>query len=110
MALPPPDPSGRRRLRMRVGTASGGVELEGLFGAVSVTSASGSIRAGSVAEADLRTASGSVGVEECAGRCRVSTKSGKVKVCVTGEADVSSVAGRITIERVDGTVEVRTVS
>jgi DUF4097 and DUF4098 domain-containing protein YvlB len=166
MALPPPDPSGRHRLSVRistasgsikviaearsdvvvtrggqaesladgvvevrparpsssvdvrcpggtdvvVGTASGGVELEGRLGAVRVTSASGSIRADSVTEADLRTASGSVAVQECDGRCRVSTKSGKVKVSVTGEADVSSVAGRITIERVDGTVDVRTVS
>lgn len=93
-----------------VGTSSGGVELVGRFGSVSVTSASGSIRTQSVTEADLRTTSGTVGVGECAGRCRVSTKSGTVNVLLAGEADISSVAGTITIEEVDGTVEVRTVS
>jgi DUF4097 and DUF4098 domain-containing protein YvlB len=93
-----------------IGTASGGVELVGDFGTVSVSSASGSIRTGRVDVADLRTVSGKVGVEECRGRCRVSTKSGTITVTGAGEADLSSVSGRVQIERVDGAVVVRTVS
>jgi hypothetical protein len=112
----PTRPSGALEVRcpvgtdVVVGTASAGVELLGQFGSVRVTTASGSIKTGSVSQADLRSASGKVGVDECAGRCRASTKSGTVTVSVAGEAEVSSVSGTVTIEAVDGTVEVRTVS
>jgi DUF4097 and DUF4098 domain-containing protein YvlB len=93
-----------------VGTTSGNVRLAGRLGSVSVTTASGSIRAGEVASADLRTRSGKVEVEECGGRCRVSTTSGGIVVGQAGEAEIATISGTIHIERVDGAANVRTVS
>ncbi len=93
-----------------IGTASGRVELHGLLGAVSVTSASGSIRVAEVAEADLRTQSGRVEIDGCRAGCRVATKSGSITVRATGSADVSTVSGTIHIERVEGEALARTVS
>ena len=81
-----------------IGTASGRVELRGLLGAVSVTSASGSIRVAEVAEADLRTQSGRVEIEDCRAGCRVATKSGSITVGAAGSADVSTVSGTIRID------------
>jgi DUF4097 and DUF4098 domain-containing protein YvlB len=92
-----------------VGTASGGVRLGGRLGSVSVTTASGSVRADAVELADVRTHSGSVEVEVCVGRCRVATTSGRVVVSHAGEADVSTVSGKVDIQ-VAGTTTVRTVS
>jgi DUF4097 and DUF4098 domain-containing protein YvlB len=93
-----------------VGTRSGRVELQGRFGAVSVTSQSGSIRVGAAASADLRTVSGSVELEECDGRCRVSNTSGRITVGTTDEAELSTVSGSVGVEAASGTVEVRSVS
>src|SRR5262245_36663274 len=92
------------------GTVSGGVKLKGRLGSVSVTSASGSIRVGAVADADLRTGSGSVRVAECGDECRVSTTSGTVTVGETRRAEISTVSGAIVLERVSEDVSARTVS
>jgi DUF4097 and DUF4098 domain-containing protein YvlB len=93
-----------------VGTRSGSVELDGRFGAVGVTSQSGSIRAGVVEDADLRTVSGVVEVDGCDGRCRASTTSGRIRVGRAGDAEVSTVSGSVGIDAVAGSVQVRSVS
>jgi DUF4097 and DUF4098 domain-containing protein YvlB len=93
-----------------VGTKSGGVELEGRFGTVGVTSQSGSIRVAEAAEADLRTVSGGVELRRCDGRCRVSTTSGRITVGATGDAEISTTSGHVDVDEVAGTVQVRSVS
>jgi hypothetical protein len=93
-----------------IGTASGGVDLRGPLGAVSVTSASGSIGVAEAADADLRTKSGRVEVGDCRASCRIATKSGSITVGAAGAAEVSTVSGTIRIERVQGEAMVRTVS
>jgi DUF4097 and DUF4098 domain-containing protein YvlB len=93
-----------------IGTRSGGVELRGHFGTVSITSQSGSIRVAAVAEADLRTVSGRVELEECAGRCRVSTTSGRITVGTTRDAEISTASGRVGVDDAVGAVRVRSVS
>ena len=93
-----------------VGTRSGRVELHGRFGAVGVTSQSGSIRAGAAATADLRTVSGTVDLEECDGSCRVSTTSGRITVGATGDGEISTVSGSVDVQGASGAVQVRSVS
>ncbi len=93
-----------------VGTRSGGVQLDGRFGAVGVTSQSGSIRVRAAEEADLRTVSGRVELDECAGRCRVSTTSGRITVGATRDAEISTTSGSIGVDDVAGAVQVRSVS
>jgi DUF4097 and DUF4098 domain-containing protein YvlB len=93
-----------------VGTTSGGVELRGRLGSVSVTSASGKVRVAVAEDADLRTQSGKIEVDECAGHCRASTKSAAVVVGSVNAAEISTISGAVRIGRVTGTVDVRTVS
>lgn len=93
-----------------VGTRSGGVELRGDFGAVGITSQSGSIRVTAAAEADLRTVSGTVELEGCEGRCRVSTTSGSITVGSTRDAEISTTSGSVRVLDVAGAVQVRSVS
>ena len=93
-----------------VGTQSGSVELSGRFGAVAVTSESGSIRVARVSDADLRTVSGAVELDECDGPCRISTTSGRIAVGATGELDVSTTSGSISVNGSAGTVQVHSVS
>ena len=93
-----------------VGTRSGGIELRGRFGAVGVTSQSGSIRVAAAEEADLRTVSGVVELDECDGRCRVSTTSGRITVGATRDAEISTTSGSVGVDGVAGSVQVRSVS
>jgi DUF4097 and DUF4098 domain-containing protein YvlB len=93
-----------------VGTHSGNVELSGTFGAVAVTSESGSIRVVKASEADLRTVSGAVELDECDGRCRISTTSGRIAVGATGELEASTKSGSISVVGSAGTVQVHSVS
>jgi len=93
-----------------VGTQSGRVDLGGQFGAVGVTSHSGSIHVAAVASADLRTVSGRVEVEACAGRCRISTTSGKITVGASGDAEISTTSGTVRIDGVRGSAQLRSVS
>ena len=93
-----------------VGTRSGRIELRGRFGAVGVTSQSGSIRVGATASADLRTVSGSVELTACDGLCRVSNTSGRITVGATGDAEISTVSGSVGVEDASGAVQVRSVS
>jgi len=93
-----------------IGTRSGRVELVGRLGTVGITSQSGSIRVGTVAEADLRTVSGTVKLDGCDGRCRVSTTSGRITVGATGDTEISTTSGSVEIGNVEGAVQVRSVS
>ena len=93
-----------------IGTRSGNIELQGALGSVGITSVSGAIDVGSVAEADLRTISGSVRLAVCLGQCRVSTKSGRITVGATRDAEISTVSGRVSLDDVSGSVDVRAVS
>jgi DUF4097 and DUF4098 domain-containing protein YvlB len=93
-----------------IGTQSGSVELSGRFGAVAVTSESGSIRVVRASDADLRTASGTVELDECDGQCRISTTSGRIVVGATGEVEVSTTSGSISVNGSAGTVQVHSVS
>ncbi len=93
-----------------IGTRSGNIELQGALGSVGITSVSGAIQVGSVADADLRTVSGSVELAECLGQCRVSTKSGRITVGTTRDAEISTVSGRVSLDDVSGSIDVRAVS
>jgi DUF4097 and DUF4098 domain-containing protein YvlB len=93
-----------------VGTQSGRVELSGRFGAVAVTSESGSIHVVRASDADLRTVSGAVELDECDERCRISTTSGRIVVGAAGELEVSTKSGSINVVGSAGTVKVRSVS
>jgi DUF4097 and DUF4098 domain-containing protein YvlB len=94
-----------------VGTASGDVELRGHLGTVSVTTASGDLRAEAVASIDARTASGRLEVQESSGTVRLKTGSSPVHVhAADGELRVASISGQVRIERASGVVSVRTVS
>jgi DUF4097 and DUF4098 domain-containing protein YvlB len=87
---------------VRVGTASGRVELRGRLGDARVTTKSSSIRVEEVEALELRTASGSINVGSCAGYCRLQTASGSVKVADAGNLDISAKSGSIKVERAAG--------
>lgn len=93
-----------------VGTQSGGVQLEGTFGSVRITTISGSIEVDRAADADLRTMSGKLTVGECHGRCRMNAISGNVTGGELESATASSVSGSIKLGRVNGDLRARTVS
>jgi DUF4097 and DUF4098 domain-containing protein YvlB len=80
-----------------IGTASGAVELIGVFGAVHVVTASGSVRIDEAASADVRTTSSSVRVHHCRGQCRVVTDNGEIAVENAGHVDVRSASGRVGV-------------
>jgi DUF4097 and DUF4098 domain-containing protein YvlB len=92
------------------GTQSGVVKLEGEFGTVSVTTASGAIELERADEADLRTAAGSIKLGACRSRCRMNSMSGKIVGGQLGSASAGTISGSITIDRVGGTFKARSVS
>jgi DUF4097 and DUF4098 domain-containing protein YvlB len=81
-----------------LGTSSGKVRIEGRFGDVRVTSASGSLRIDSVATLDVRMRSGSVGVGSCAGDCHVVATSGRIEIGRAGRIDVGGRSGSISVQ------------
>ena len=99
---------------VRVGTASGRVELRGRLGDARVTTKSSSIRVEEVEALELRSASGSIDVGTCVGYCRLQSASGSVKVGDAGDVDISAKSGSIKVGRaargrvhgVSGSVEV----
>lgn len=93
-----------------VGTASGQVDLQGRFGEVRVTSASGSIHVDRAARIDLRSASGNVEVGQCDGACRIQTMAGRASVGQTVQVAVSTVSGMVRVDSVAGAVQVNTAS
>jgi DUF4097 and DUF4098 domain-containing protein YvlB len=94
-----------------VGSNSGDVTLEGLLGAVSVTTVSASVAAEDVGSIDARTISGRLEVEESRGPVRLKTKSAPVHVGrAAGDVRVASLSGRVEVEEAQGSVSVKTVS
>jgi DUF4097 and DUF4098 domain-containing protein YvlB len=94
---------------VKVGTASGKVELEGALGAVRIATMSGKIRVEQAARVDVRTKSGTVDIGECAGECRVMTTSAKVHILRAGRATIAAVSGSVFLEHVDS-AEVKSIS
>jgi DUF4097 and DUF4098 domain-containing protein YvlB len=92
-----------------VGTASGHVELKGVFGQVNVVTASGRIDVEQAATLDVRSASAAVHVGRCEGGCRVATTSGGIHIAHAGSADISAVSGKVVIGDVSQ-ASVRTVN
>jgi DUF4097 and DUF4098 domain-containing protein YvlB len=94
-----------------VGCRSGDIVLEGVLGAVVVTTSSGDIRAETVGSIDARTVSGDVRVKLSYGPARLRTESGKVRVGrVEGETRVATSSGTITIRDAAGAVTAQTTS
>jgi DUF4097 and DUF4098 domain-containing protein YvlB len=87
---------------VRVGSASGRVELRGRLGDARVTTKSSSIKVEDVEALELRSASGSIDVGSCIGYCRLQTASGSVKVEEAGDLDISAKSGSIRVERAAG--------
>jgi DUF4097 and DUF4098 domain-containing protein YvlB len=94
---------------VRIGTASGRVDLRGRLGDARVTTKSSSMYVERVETVELRTSSGSIDVESCAGSCRLKTTSGSVRVEDAGEVDISTVSSTIGVASAGGG-RVQTVS
>ena len=92
-----------------VGTRSGGVQLEGRFGEVSVTTMSGAIEVETADQADLRTMAGDIAIATCTGKCRASTVSGQISGGSAGSVSASSMAGAIRFGHVAGDFRARSV-
>jgi DUF4097 and DUF4098 domain-containing protein YvlB len=94
-----------------VGSNSGDVTLEGLLGAVSVTTVSASVDAEDVASIDARTVSGKLRVEESRGDVRLKTKSALVHVGrAVGDVRIANLSGRVEVDEAQASVSVKTVS
>lgn len=93
-----------------VGTQSGGVNLKGEFGTVSVTTMSGDIDVERADEADLRSGAGGVHLGSCSGRCRMNSMTGSIVAGAVGAASAGTVSGSITIDHVVGRFKARSVS
>jgi DUF4097 and DUF4098 domain-containing protein YvlB len=85
-----------------LGTASGKVRMEGRFGDVRVTSASGSVEIEAAATVDVRLRSGSVSVESCTGDCHVVSTSGRIEIDRAGRIDIGGKSGSITVRSAAG--------
>ncbi|MEO6571553.1 MAG: DUF4097 family beta strand repeat-containing protein [Ilumatobacteraceae bacterium] len=115
---------------VEVRSTTGDVDLGGILGEVRVRSASGSVRADTVAgfeahtatgdlrlgtcadEADATTVSGDVAIGTVGGRLQVSTASGDVRLDVVGDsARVGTTSGDVRLNRFDGAdLSVKSVS
>lgn len=94
-----------------VGSDSGDVELDGSFGAVSITTNSADVKVDRVSSLDARSRSGRVDVAHSRGPVRMRSHSAEVRVGrADGEARVASVSGTVTIDAAGGAVAAKTVS
>jgi DUF4097 and DUF4098 domain-containing protein YvlB len=87
---------------VRVGTASGAVQLRGRLGDARVTTSSSSIRVETVDSLELRSSSGSIDVTTCVGYCRLQSASGSVTVGDAGDVDISTKSSSIRVGRANG--------
>jgi len=100
-------------------TASGEINVEGLSGAVLLSSVSGSVRAGDLTGGlTVSTTSGEVQLNDIAGKLDVGSISGDVKLedgkvdgatvnTTSGEVDLDGVAGALKVTSVSGDIKVR---
>jgi DUF4097 and DUF4098 domain-containing protein YvlB len=93
-----------------VGTQSGSVRLEGKFGGVSVTTASGDIEIDAAEEADMRSMSGRLTIGTCLGRCRLNAVSGTISGHDLDTVYAGTISGSIKLNRVMGDVRAKSVS
>jgi DUF4097 and DUF4098 domain-containing protein YvlB len=94
-----------------VGSTSGGIDLDGPLGAVSVTTTSASVHAADVASIDARTSSGDLRVDQCRGPMRLTTTSARIGVGrVDGEARLATTSGKIEVASANAGVSAKTVS
>src|SRR5262245_56847475 len=97
--------------RVDADVKSADVELLGNFGRVAVSTASGDVSIGHVAELSARTASGDLACRSVGGDANVTTASGDARLDdVAGSAQLSSASGDVAIGRVQGDARVRTAS
>ncbi|MGE5595175.1 MAG: DUF4097 family beta strand repeat-containing protein [Hyphomicrobiales bacterium] len=94
---------------LNIGTISGSVRAKGRAGDIRVGTASGNIEIDGAERADLRSISGKLSVAWC-GTCRLATKSGRVEIGSTFDADLATVSGNIGLTHAEGRVRVKTVS
>src|SRR5215471_14094748 len=94
---------------VKVGTASGKVDVSGALGAVRIATMSGKIRVEQAEAVDVRTKSGTVDIGDCAGECRVMTTSANVHILRAGRATIAAVSGTVLLDHVDA-AEVKSIS
>jgi DUF4097 and DUF4098 domain-containing protein YvlB len=92
-----------------LGTQSGRITLKGEFGAVQITTESGSISVDRCDRADLRTGTGTISVAECDGEVRALSRSGKVSLGRTQSAEVATMSSSIDVDS-NGPVRAKTTS
>jgi hypothetical protein len=78
-----------------VGTGSGKVSLQGVLGAVRVTTGSGDISVAGATSVDARSGSGSIDVGDCAGSCSCRSGSGSLRVQHAGSVELAAASGRV---------------
>jgi DUF4097 and DUF4098 domain-containing protein YvlB len=96
-----------------VSSASGDVHVTGACAGLSASSASGDVRCGTVhGDVEVKSASGDVDVAGVTGRLAVTTMSGDVRLATVGaELAVATASGDVEVQRADGdAIAVRTVS
>jgi DUF4097 and DUF4098 domain-containing protein YvlB len=94
-----------------VGSESGDVDLAGVFGAVSITTASADVRVEEVASIDARSHSGKIEVELSHGSVRLGSQSATIRMGrADGDVRIASDSGRIEVEAARGSVSAKTVS
>jgi DUF4097 and DUF4098 domain-containing protein YvlB len=97
--------------RVDADVKSADVELRGDFGRVAISTASGDVSIGQVAELSARTASGDLTCRSVGGDAEITTASGDARLeAVVGSAQLSTASGDVAIGRVEGDARVRTAS
>lgn len=98
---------------LAVTTASGDIGVGGVCSALSVTTASGDVRGGDVrGDAEIKSVSGDVDLGRVGGRLAITTTSGDIRLlAVDGDVAVATTSGDVELRRTEAdTIAVRTVS
>ena len=83
-----------------VGTGSGKVSLQGVLGAIRITTGSGDISVVGAASVDARSGSGSIDVGDCAGSCSCRSGSGSLHVQHAGSVELAAASGSVEADDV----------
>ncbi len=96
---------------IEVSVASADIDLRGAMGATTVKSASGDLRAETVASLDVSSASGNLQVDDVEGDAGISTASGDVTLgSVNGRLNVKLASGDLEVGRVCGAAKCSSAS